>query len=57
MVSTWPFGVPSWTLPVKQHDDIPTPVDIMNQEIDLMWCFLVMILERSRVAEWCRADV
>jgi hypothetical protein len=30
MVSTFPVGVPSWTLPERQHELIPTPVDIVN---------------------------
>lgn len=29
IISTFPVGVPSWTLPERQHDDIPTPVDMM----------------------------
>lgn len=29
MVSTRPVGLPSWTLPLRQHELIPTPVDIL----------------------------
>jgi len=30
--SSWPLGVPSWSLPLMQHEDIPTPVDIVVVE-------------------------
>lgn len=30
MVVSRPLGVPSCNLPERQHDEIPTPVDILN---------------------------
>lgn len=33
--STCPLGVPSWSLPLMQHEDIPTPVDMIAVELEV----------------------